>query len=62
MPQDWYDKAREEFLFDLYIHTETDPNSANKIYSYLSEIGLVDYDVEKEFLYDNYVEYSDDDD
>lgn len=53
---DWYDNAKKEFMLDLWTFTETDPETAQKIYSYLVNEGLIDYDIEKEYLYDNYVE------
>lgn len=53
---DWYDNAKKEFMLDLWTFTETDPEAAQKIYSYLVNEGLIDYDIEKEYLYDNYAE------
>ena len=53
---DWYDKALEEFMIDLHLFNSVSPEDAKKIYSYLVNEGLIDYDVEKEYLYDNYVE------
>lgn len=53
---DWYDTAKKEFMLDLWTFTETTPEAAEKIYAYLVNEGLIDYDIEKEFLYDNYVE------
>jgi len=52
---DWYDKAYEEFMQDLWSFNSVSPEDAKKIYGYLSDIGLIDYDNEKEYLYDNYV-------
>lgn len=59
MTTDWYTKAREEFIFDLWTNNEVEPDAAKKIYYYLCDEGLVDYDVEKDYLYDNYVEDDD---
>lgn len=53
---DWYHEAREEFLKDLYLFNDVAEEDARKIYGYLCEQGLVDYDIEKEYLWDNYVE------
>ena len=60
MDEDWYSISRKEFLFDLWVNTETTPEDAEKIYAYLVNQGLIDYDIEKEYLYDNYVEEEDD--
>ena len=56
---DWYDTAKKEFMLDLWTFTETTSEAAEKIYAYLVNEGLIDYDIEKEFLYDNYVEEDD---
>ena len=57
MADDWYTKARKEFLFDLFVNTETTTfEDAEKVYLYLVRVGLIDYDIEKEFLYDEYVD------
>lgn len=53
---DWYDKAKKEFMRDLYFNAEVSPEDAQKVYSYLVNVGLIDYDVEKECLYDIYAE------
>lgn len=53
---DWYSRARQEFLYDLALFNDVTPEVAQKIYSYLFNEGVVDYDIEKEYLYDNYVE------
>lgn len=53
---DWYDKALEEFQIDGYLASEVSHTDFQRVYSYLSDCGLIDYDIEKEYLYDNYVE------
>lgn len=56
MELDWYKPAREEFMKDLWLFTNVTPEAAQNVYSYLVNEGLIDYDAEKEYLYDNYVE------
>lgn len=56
---DWYDKAYEEFMFDGPLFSEVTPEAFKKVYAFLANEGLIDYDVEKEYLYDNYVEDED---
>ena len=47
---------------DLWSFNEFSPEDAQTIYSYLVNVGLIDYDVEKDFLWDEYVEDEDKDD
>lgn len=56
MSEDWYSTALDEFMLDLWTFTDADPETAKRVYSYLVNEGLIDYDVEKDYLYDNYVE------
>ncbi len=58
---DWYDNAKKEFMLDLWTFNDVDPDAAQRVYSYLVNEGLIEYDVEKEFLYDNYVDGVEDD-
>ena len=53
---DWYETARAEFLQDLGDFNNVTREDAKRIYAYLAEIGLVDYDIEKEYLFDNYTD------
>jgi len=62
MAEDWYTKARNDFMQDLWSFNEVSPEDAQTIYSYLVNVGLIDYDVEKDFLWDEYVEDEDKDD
>lgn len=56
MSEDWYDTAMKEFMFDLAHFNDVLPAHAKKIYSYLVNEGLIDYDVEKEYLWEKYVD------
>lgn len=61
MATDWYDTAKKEFLLDLWTFTGTTPEAAFRVYSFLCDEGLIDYDIEKDYLFDNYVEDEDTD-
>jgi len=58
--KDWYETALKELMFDLYIAAEVTPEQAQRVYTALSKMGLIDYDLEKEYLYDAYVEDNED--
>lgn len=62
MNSDWFDTAKEEFMIDLALFNSVSQEDAQKIYSYLVNVGLIDYDVEKEFLFDQYTELEEEDD
>jgi hypothetical protein len=54
---DWYDKAKKELLETLsgiVSANDTPEESARAVYSYLSEIDMIDYDIEKEVLWDQF--------
>lgn len=51
---DWYDKGREELFFELWDLVEAKMEDVKTIYSHLCEIGLIDYDIEKEILHERY--------
>lgn len=53
---DWYDKAYKELIEDIQYSTGLTADAIMRVYSYLSNVGLIDYDIEKEFLYNTYVE------
>lgn len=59
---DWYDKAYEEFMYDGPLFSEVSPEDFKKVYSFLSNEGLIDYDTEKDYLYDKYTEDEEDED
>ena len=53
---DWYEKALKEFIFDLAYENELTEHQAKTAYSWLVNKGMIDYDVEKDILFDLYVE------
>ena len=56
---DWYDKAYEEFMFDGPLFSGVSPEAFKKVYHFPYNEGLIDYDTEKEYLYEGYVEDED---
>ncbi len=53
---DWFDRAQEMLEADACKQTGLTLDQFNAVYGFLSEIGLIDYDVEKEVLYERYIE------
>lgn len=51
---DWYEKGMNILLDDIHEATEVDKDTVSIIYSHLVNIGLIDYDVEKEYILENY--------
>lgn len=51
---DWYDDSQNELMFDIAMHAGIDQDTARKVYNYLFEIGIIDYDIEKEMLWELY--------
>jgi len=51
---DWYDAGKAEYMRDLAAATRIPQEQIERLYSLLCEDGLIDYDVEKEFLFDRY--------
>lgn len=53
---DWYERAQEMLEADACKHANVSVDQFTAIYSFLNEIGLIDYDIEKEVLYERYIE------
>lgn len=51
---DWYDESQNELMFDIAMNAGIDQGVARKVYDYLTEIGIIDYDIEKEMLWELY--------
>lgn len=51
---DWFDRGVHQLHWDCSVETEVPVEDVKKIYSYLAEVGLIDYDVEKEVVWDLY--------
>ena len=53
---DWYDKAQDSLVEEAVATTGLTEAQFNEAYSFLNEIGLIDYDIEKEVLYERYAD------
>lgn len=54
---DWYTEAKETLLreiADIFAGGESAEEIVTRTYSYLSDSGFIDYDIEKEILYEEY--------
>lgn len=57
--QDWYEKGSVMLLDEIVEETGVAKDSVEKVYAFLNNIGLVDYDNEKEIIWERY--FGDDD-
>lgn len=53
---DWYDSAYDQMIQDAAKATRVAQEDVLALYSYLSGIGLIDYDIEKEIFHERYGE------
>lgn len=53
---DWYSQARAELIDEVVAETGLTAEQFQQAYAFLNEIGLIDYDIEKEVLYDRYID------
>lgn len=51
---DWYNEAFEAYIAEVAEYHGLDVNVVKRVYAHLVEDGLIDYDIEKEFLADWY--------
>lgn len=51
---DWYNIGFDVLINDGVNSTEVSEKDFRKVYAFLSEVGLIDYDTEKEVFYDIY--------
>lgn len=54
MMGNWFDESYEKLIEDIAEIAEISIEAVKEVYSYLSNIGLIDYDVEKEVFWDLY--------
>lgn len=50
----WFDESYEKLIADIAEIAEISVEAVKEVYSHLSNIGLIDYDVEKEVFWDLY--------
>jgi hypothetical protein len=48
---DWYERGRTEIVRRIKQSTGLSENDIDNVYAMLSEIGLIDYDIEKDVFY-----------
>lgn len=53
---DWFSTAQVAMYTELEAETGVSQEAAKSVYAFLSEIGLIDYDVEKEIFYERYID------
>jgi signal recognition particle GTPase len=51
---DWFTESYEKLIKEIADSGDIDEDDVRHVYSYLSNIGLIDYDVEKEIYWDLY--------
>ena len=56
MMSNWFDESYEKLIADIAEIAEISVEAVKEVYSHLSNIGLIDYDVEKEVFWDLYTE------
>lgn len=56
---DWFELGYDRLIEDLVEKTDVSEEDVKTVYSWLVNIGLIDYDIEKEIIYEKYC--SDDD-
>lgn len=52
---DWFDAATKCLIDEAVADTGLTAEQFNAAYSFLNEVGLIDYDIEKEVLYERYI-------
>lgn len=51
---DWYYKGMQELREEASEKTGLTIDQVQAVYSFLNEIGIIDYDIEKEIVFDRY--------
>lgn len=51
---DWYNAGYNQLQLDCAEETGVDVSAVGNVYSWLVEIGLIDYDTEKEIIFERY--------
>lgn len=57
---DWYDNGLEKMFAEFVEETDLSLDQAKRAYGFLSNIGIVDYDIEKEVIRERYDDEADD--
>lgn len=56
MSADWYNDGLAELKSDCADHTGLTIDQVSAVYAFLSQVGLIDYDIEKEIILERYGE------
>lgn len=56
MAENWFDESLEKLYNEIAEGTGLAVDQVQYVYTYLANFGLIDYDIEKELLYDYYVD------
>lgn len=51
---DWYEEGYDELIDDISDETKVSKDNVKLVYSYLVNVGIIDYDIEKEVIFDLY--------
>lgn len=54
MSADWYDDGLGELKVECAEETGLTIEQVSAVYAFLSEIGLIDYDIEKDVIFERY--------
>ena len=54
--KDWYSEALDAFMVDAGHALNLPTDLVENVYQFFMNEGLIDYDIEKDFLWANYVE------
>lgn len=61
LPRNWFDIGYDRLIEDTSTVTSLSIEDVKEVYGYLQSIGLIDYDVEKEIIFDTYFSDCDED-
>lgn len=59
MSDEWFETGLHQLMLDASEDSGLAYNEVLKVYGFLSDVGLIDYDVEKEIIWERY--YGDED-
>ncbi len=59
---DWFSEGIESLKLDIAVNTGVDQESVDAVYSFLINIGMIDYDTEKEVVWNRYTGKGEEDD
>lgn len=54
MSEDWFSRGRDQLIKDIAEESLLSENEVSMVYSFLVNKGLIDYDTEKEYFFENY--------